>query len=95
MEVYAAPPEVFVALMMLEVLRTLATGELPDAWLVNLQRNIPTWLAAEAVDEMRPMALQNVVWKWPAPTILVVVEDASQVAIPPLQILQTFGKSWA
>ena len=34
---------------------------------------------------MRPIALQTVLWKWIATTILVVVEDALQVAIPPAQ----------
>ena len=34
---------------------------------------------------MRPIAPQTVLWKWIATTILVVVEDALQVAIPPAQ----------
>ena len=37
------------------------------------------------MDEIRPTSLQTVLWKWIVTTILGVVEEAPQVAIPPTQ----------
>ena len=77
--------EIVLSPMTPAVQQALATGEVPNDWLVSLQRNIPKSLATEAMDEMRLIPLQNVVWNWLATTILVVVEDVLQVAISPWQ----------
>ena len=81
-QVYAAFPDIFVTSMTMAVKKCLAARESPADWLISLQRNIPKSQNADIVDQMRPIALQTMLWKWIATTILVVVEDAQQVAVP-------------
>ena len=85
MEIYAAFPDIFVNPMTMAVKKCLTARGAPADWLISLQRNIPTSQSADIVDQMRPMALQAVLWKGIATTMLVVVEDALQLAIPPAQ----------
>ena len=80
-EVYTALSDVFVSPMTMAVQHCLQSGKAPSDWLMSLQRNIPKGQMAD----MRPIALQTVLWKWIATTILVLIEDALQIAVPPAQ----------
>ena len=68
--------------MTLAVQKCLSTREAPADWFISLQRNVTKSQSADTVDQMSPIALQTVLWKWMATTILVVVEDVLQVAFP-------------
>ena len=71
--------------MTMAVKSCLQQRQAPAQWLVSLQRNIPGRRAADTFDQMRPIALRTVIWKWIATTILVLIEDTLQVAVPPAQ----------
>ena len=84
-EVFRALAEDCVKPMLWAVQECLRAGGCPPAWVVSLQRNIPKTPMADMLSDMRPIALQNVVFKWLATVVLIQIQDALQILIPMTQ----------
>ena len=81
-EVYKTLQEECVRPMLWAIQECLRVGECPPGWVIPLQRNIPKTPTADMLADMRPIALQNVVFKWLATVVLIQLQDALQIIIP-------------
>ena len=71
--------------MLWAVQHCLSCGPHPPEWVVSLQTNIPKTPMADMLADMRPIALQNVTFKWLATCVLLQVQDALQIVVPAAQ----------
>ena len=53
----------------------LLRGAVPDSWLVSLMKCIPKFAQAVQAQDMRPIALQNMVMKWLSTVVLCQLRD--------------------
>ena len=76
-------PSVFVDPMLQAMSTFLAQGAIPTAWALGVRNPIPKDQGAISINTLRPLCLQNVIFKWASATILLMMEDIVSFATPP------------
>ena len=82
-KVFMSMPSVFVAPMHDATSNFLAQGAIPVAWELGVMNPIPKDQGSISVPTLRPMCLQNVMFKCASAIILLMMEDIVAFATPP------------
>ena len=84
-EVYLAPSETMVPRMMDAIASFVQTGTMPVAWAEGLLAAIPKDQGSVSINALRPLCLQNVLFKWVTATVYLMLEDSVAFVTPPEQ----------
>ena len=83
--VFAALADILVPRMMQSIAPMLQRGAIPAGWALGLLSPIPKQARLVSITALRPICLQNVLFKWVSATVYLMLEDVVAIVTPSAQ----------